>query len=192
MRTSRILLVTLTLIVGFAGCGRIRRYHEGVRQRERQSMEGLAARIAYLTPPNSTTAIPKDFFTYDGFRDWFRCPLVYPYQLVAIDTQARARLEVYLPPEPGADSNKSSRGLSPSRSLSVDAIAIDRRFACFRLAATTAYALFRFEGPKPAEPELFATEAELFDAARTAGFVRPGRLVPVAEFIKSYFEIGRA
>jgi hypothetical protein len=31
--------------------------------------------------------VPKDFYYYDGFRDWWRFPLVYPYSIGCIDTK---------------------------------------------------------------------------------------------------------
>ena len=37
-----------------------------------------------------------DFYNYDGFRDWYRFPLVYPYHIIMIDTYDRGWLEEYI------------------------------------------------------------------------------------------------
>ena len=37
-----------------------------------------------------------DFYNYDGFRDWYRFPLVYPYHITMIDTFDRGWLDEYV------------------------------------------------------------------------------------------------
>ena len=42
------------------------------------------------------TGYHPDFYNYDGFRDWYRFPLVYPYRITMIDTYDRGWLEEYI------------------------------------------------------------------------------------------------
>ena len=44
---------------------------------------------------NRITSHP-DFYTYEGFRDFYRFPLVYPYHITMIDTYDRGWLEEYI------------------------------------------------------------------------------------------------
>lgn len=37
------------------------------------------------TPDTLRSSVPETFYTYFGFRDWYRYPLVYPYSLNCID-----------------------------------------------------------------------------------------------------------
>ena len=43
-----------------------------------------------------TIGYRPDFYNYDGFRDWYRFPLVYPYHITMIDTFDRGWLEEYI------------------------------------------------------------------------------------------------
>lgn len=51
--------------------------------------------------------IPGEYYTYAGFRDYYRMPLIYPYSLVAIDIPDRAILEDESGVKILLDSNKS-------------------------------------------------------------------------------------
>jgi hypothetical protein len=43
-------------------------------------------------PAETLPTVNPDYFTYFGFRDWWRWPLVYPYSIHAIDTVDHGRL----------------------------------------------------------------------------------------------------
>ena len=43
-------------------------------------------KLKSYVPPEELKYIDEDFFTYPGFRDWWRFPLVYPYSIYCIDT----------------------------------------------------------------------------------------------------------
>lgn len=65
----------LCLVVLLTGCGRVKRKLSGGSQPK---------------------APPKDpFYTYDGFRDWYRFPLKYPYQVMMIDDYDDGYLQLF-------------------------------------------------------------------------------------------------
>ena len=57
-----------------------------------------AAAVIYKidTMIDRTIGYRPDFYNYDGFRDWYRFPLIYPYQIITIDGFDRGRLEEYI------------------------------------------------------------------------------------------------
>ena len=63
----------LCLVVLLAGCGRMKKF------------KGNEAKKPALDP----------FYTYAGFRDWYRFPLKYPYQVMMVDTWSHGSLERY-------------------------------------------------------------------------------------------------
>ena len=67
---------------------------------------------------NRITSHP-DFYSYEGFRDFYRFPLVYPYHITMIDTYGRGWLEEYI----GGDIENSSES---SNSILSDISAIIR------------------------------------------------------------------
>ncbi len=76
----------------------------------------------------------EGFYTYDGFRDWWRIPVSFPYHIVITDTFRSGSLETYNPEESIADPNISSRA-----ALESDIIG---------LALTESYAIFHHENGK--------------------------------------------
>ncbi len=71
------------------------------------------------------------FYTYTGYRDWWRFPLEYPYQMLMIDTFRAGYLEQYNPAYPVEDPNQSSTALLQDITL----IAREKEFAALQTAS---------------------------------------------------------
>src|SRR5262245_52027323 len=67
------------------GCGQL----PAARERAAANAQRRAEHIAKLkshVPANVLKTVDPEFYTYSGFRDWWRFPLVYPYSVKCIDT----------------------------------------------------------------------------------------------------------
>jgi hypothetical protein len=147
---------------------------------------GIAQRRKYLESHLSREvrdAIPANFYTYDGFRDWWRVPLVFPYQLMCIDTRDRASLEKYDPKHPVADPNKSSSGVFGD----ITRVATDNRFLVFetRSGSTTSYGILRYGSGMRSD---FGKEAEMWSAATEAGYSGGRVLLTVDDLFSAYYD----
>ena len=156
------------------------------------AQEGLQNRIAVLSETLSASdaqAVPEDFYQYSGFRDWYRMPLVFPWQLQAIDVTDYFRLERHNGKGSVQEPNQSSEPTSPLVELSH--LSFDGRMLLFKLLFKKQegeeYGIFGFEDGDFA---FFATKTELWDAARSRGFRGLGRLVPASEAYDSYWTPG--
>jgi hypothetical protein len=100
-----ILAVALALtcigILAIEGAGalhhRVERFTRYNAERAQQEELRHAARVnavKALNPSVLTTPINDEFWTYDGFRDWYRVPVRYPYSMESIDTLDAAALHV--------------------------------------------------------------------------------------------------
>ncbi len=170
------------------GCGCS---HTEARQEE--AGEWLQDRKAVLSETLTEAeaqAVPEDFYGYSGFRDWYRMPLVFPWQLQAIDVTDYFRLERHNGKGSVRDPNQSSEGTSPLVELSH--LSFDGTMLLFKLLfkkqGVEEYGIFGFAS---GEFEFFATEAELWEAARSRGFRGLGRLVPASEAYDSYWTPGK-
>lgn len=167
------------------GCGCS---HTETRQ-EATAEEWLRDRKAVLEetlPEAEAQAVPEDFYSYSGFRDWYRMPLVFPWQLQAIDVTDSFRLERHNGKGSVREPNQSSEPTSPLVELSD--LSFDGTMLLFKLLfkkqGGEEYGIFGFED---GGFEFFATEAELWDAARSRGFRGLGRLVSANEAYDSYW-----
>ncbi len=57
------------------------------------------------------TVPPAEFFSYNGFCDWWRIPLKFPYQIMICDTFDSGMLEKYDPKYPVENPNVSSTSI---------------------------------------------------------------------------------
>ena len=170
----------------FGGCDR---WQRSVEARKQAAHDGLTTRKAFLAaslPESERSAVPEDFYAYEGLRDWFRMPLVFPYQLEAIDSTLSFNLVRYNGKASVRDPNKSSEnvrdGSSPMTTLSH--LSFDRTMLLFKKEGVDEYGIFSFlEGGFAS----FATEAELWTSAQGRGFSGPKRLIPVATVFDNYW-----
>ena len=122
---ARIILVSSLVLAAVAFLGGCDRWQRSVEARKQAARDGLTARKTFLSaalPESERSAVPEDFYAYEGLRDWFRMPLVFPYQLEAVDSTLCFNLMRYNGKASVRDSNKSSEnvrdGASPMTTLS--------------------------------------------------------------------------
>ena len=94
MRSCKLMVISIMLFT-LTGCGR------GLGQMADSIIVWIlnhAAAVIYKIDAkiNSSIGYRPDFYNYDGFRDWYRFPLVYPYHIIMIDTYDRGWLEEYI------------------------------------------------------------------------------------------------
>ena len=186
---ARIILVSSLVLAAVAFLGGCDRWQRSVEARKQAARDGLTARKAFLAgalPESERSAVPEDFYAYEGLRDWFRMPLVFPYQLEAIDSTLSFNLVRYNGTASVRDTNKSSEnvrdGSSPMTTLSH--LSFDRRMLLFKKEGVDEYGIFSFLDGGFAS---FATEAELWTSAQGQGFSGPKRLIPVATVFDNYW-----
>ena len=186
---ARIILVSSLALAALAflvGCDR---WQRSVEARKQAAHDGLTARKTFLSaalPESERSAVPEDFYAYEGLRDWFRMPLVFPYQLEAIDSTLSFNLVRYNGTASVRDPNKSSENVrdrsSPMTALSH--LSFDRTMLLFKKEGVDEYGIFSFvEGAFAS----FATESELWTSAQGRGFSGPKRLIPVATAFDNYW-----
>ena len=181
------ILMALTLCMG---CGRVKSWQ--AKQKARRAKEkaivvaGVAQRRSYLERhilDDIRSSIPESFYTYSGFRDWWRLPLVFPYQLMFIDTRDSAYLEKYDPKHPVADPNKSSSGVLGG----ITHIATDSRTLVFETTsgAATSYGMLQYGSGTRSE---YSDEEEMWSAAKKAGYSGENRLLAVDDLFSAYYD----
>ena len=79
-----VLVSSLALVAGtfLGGC---EKWQRSVEARKQAARDGLTARKAFLAgalPESERSAVPEDFYAYEGLRDWFRKFGVCPQPLV--------------------------------------------------------------------------------------------------------------
>lgn len=185
-------LLILILFVSFGtGCGKVKKwYAERKAQQERyekQSQAGLAQRKKYFEqhlPETTRKLIPDAFYTYDGFRDWWRVPLVFPYQLIYVDVTDKARLEKYNPAYPIEDPNKSSSHILRY----IIRLKTDNKLLLFEISDDNGnkheYRLFEYS---TGLQSTFNNESDMWKAAVKAGFSGTNILITPDELLKSYY-----
>jgi hypothetical protein len=150
---------------------------------------GINSRRAYLEkylPQDSVHSIPESFYTYDGFRDWWRMPLVFPYQLLCVDTRERACLEKYDARYPVEEPNKSSSQLLHG----ICRLQTDNKVLVFEWmdGDNLKYGLLVYALETQST---FGDEKSMWDAAANTGFLGKRQLVSVDEMFSRYFAYGQ-
>jgi hypothetical protein len=81
--------LTLFWTVGLLlGCGRSPELEEAATKRRAEHI----AKLKGYVPANVLKTVDPEFYTYSGFRDWWRFPLVYPYSIQCIDSLSSGHL----------------------------------------------------------------------------------------------------
>ena len=147
---------------------------------------GILRRSKYLEAhlsQETRDSIPSEFYTYDGFRDWWRLPLVFPYQLMCIDTRDSTYLETYDPKHPVADPNKSSSGVFGD----IVRLATDNSILVFETKRGTekSYGMLQYDSETRSD---FAEEKEMWAAAKQAGYTGGDVLLTVDDLFGAYYD----
>jgi signal transduction histidine kinase len=125
-----------------------------------------AKRLAMLkncVPDEFKNSVPPDFFNNEGEYDWYRFPLAYPYEILAIDSLDAGSLKRY-------DEDSYSSGFSGY----ITHLSFTKSFLLARTVAekwtknqTPAWVLFDFKTGKTIS---FKSKQELIDAAKSLGY----------------------
>jgi hypothetical protein len=154
----------------------------------KKQAEAIAARKALVDPALLASA-PEDFFTYDGFRDWWRLPLVFPYELGWIDTFETADLQRYLGGDVRDPNKSSEQNVQGVRTIT--GFAFDRRFLIGREGPpywekTRPESWFIFEF-STATLTQFTSEPEMIEAAKVRGYTGETSLKSIEQRFNEYF-----
>ena len=153
--------------------------------------EGLAARKSFLESRLDDAAkasVPDGFYDYEGQRDWYRMPLVFPYELSVADTTDILWLHRHNGKGPVSDPNRSSDQVgreNPYRPETFSRLSLDDSMLLFQSSHKSEFGLLLFSSGKF---EFFASETELFDAARRHGYTGPSRLFTATDFYDGYWK----
>jgi hypothetical protein len=133
-------------------------------------------------PEESLRSIPEAFYTYDGFRDWWRMPLVFPYQLMCVDSKDRAFLEKYDVRYSVDDPNKSSSQLC----YGISRLQTDNKVLVFERQEETnmEYGIFVYAS---ATQSAFGDEKSAWEAAAHEGFSGKPQMKSVEEMFAQYY-----
>ena len=154
-----LLFVFLCLVVLLTGCGRVKR------------------KLSGSSSPKPPPMHP--FYTYTGFRDWYRFPLKYPYQISTIDQLREGYLEEHTGGDIAAGS-KSMQGIDVGGRITHLHPLED--FAVFRKEDGT----FGYLEYATGKTTLLPTEAEL----KQACLLTPGEFKPI-EYYYNQFSKGK-
>ena len=112
--------------------------------------------LAFVPGCDDFPQLPGEgFFSYTGYRDWWRIPLVFPYQITILDSFDRGYLEKYDPSSLVADPRKETllSGITAfARSENHWFFKREKDFCVFRIAA--------------GKTEYFKSEADLLEFCR--------------------------
>ncbi len=162
-------------------------YEKGVAERAAAQLAKINARKA-LVDPALLASVPEDFFTYDGFRDWWRLPLVFPYDLVMIDTLDSANLTRFKGGDV-QDPNHSSEQLQGPQDIT--RFSFDRHFLIGRRGPVwwdknrpLDWFIFEFRTEKLT---IYSSESDMLQAAVAGGFTGDPGLKSVRERMDEYW-----
>jgi len=152
-------------------------------QREEYARQAHIAKLKSWVPAEYAGKVDPDFFTYPGFRDWFRFPLVYPYSINMVDDlQDGALVKV------GPNKRIASGGAWGAILGRLSHIAFNDRYMVGRVNSGEKWGtpkpedihwvLFEFAS---GESKTFPTEEEALAAAREVGFDSDTVLLSVEE-----------
>lgn len=180
------LLLAFALGVGLGakGLGAVRGWWSGVQARaaaDEARRVALIERLKGYVDPAARAAIPPDFYTEAGFRDWWRYPLVYPYSVTAIDT-----------PEAGA-LGREDGGSSAPDIHDITHVALDGRLLLIRQnprpdgftpGAEVNWILLEWE---TGAHTVFGSRSALLAEARKRGYTGPAQLVSLQRWGEKCF-----
>jgi len=138
---------------------------------------------SYL-PANILNNEPETFYTYSGFKDYYRFPLRYPFSIHCMDTKDNGELynEVNVMRFDENDNGEIFSGLSK-----ISKIAFDKNFLLIEQEVSSTrtdkiihhYILFNFETEKKEE---FSTLQKLVQAANQKGYNGPDKLMTLEQY----------
>lgn len=178
MRQLLLACLVATILAVADGCGCANNAREEAR---RQYIDKLKSYV----PADVLPTVPEDFYTYPGFRDWWRFPLVYPYSIHTIDDLERGRLCRHSRGQRIAHAEEKHLQIADLTHLTFDGSFMIARVDSnppppFRHAGDAlepaSWIVFRFE---TGTFDRFASEAEAISSAKEQGFAGSTKLESV-------------
>ena len=132
-------------------------------------------------PDDLNRNIPPSFYTYLGFRDWYRFPLVYPYSLNCIDSPDYG----YISDERNAiDITYSTEGAEQLEVSGITRFTFDKKLLLAELSSPSddsekTYVLFRFSNHTT---ERFDSLDALMQKADEHGYTGSDTLITIREY----------
>ena len=185
---KRLLIIALIPCL-LSGCGKIERWKAN---REKQAEKrtalveaGITQRKKYFEstiPEEIRSQIPDDFYTYSGFRDWWRLPLVFPYQLGCVDSKDKALLNKHIVGFSVKNPNESSETLI----WDINRIQTDNRMLVCEIQNPqgTSYGLFIYE---TGEKLSFDTGPDAWEVAVKSGYTGEQTFITIRELFSKYY-----
>jgi hypothetical protein len=87
-------LIVFVMVPLLLGCGQSPAAKARAAADAKRHADHIAKLRSYV-PENVLKTVGPEFYTYAGFRDWWRFPLVYPYSICCIDTLDAGHLAWY-------------------------------------------------------------------------------------------------
>jgi hypothetical protein len=134
-------------------------------------------------PPDVLATINPEYYTYFGFRDWWRFPLVYPYSIHTIDMvdwgflYDDSRVVDY---RSGTDASTST-GISGIRQLALDRnyLLLKTQKELWKEDSEIQFVIFKFSTQ---EKWTFDSEDRMFEKVKSLGFQGDLRLMTLREY----------
>ena len=190
---SIIFLTSSSLLVWFAYKEIRHHYSEFVKEQlvaEQTKIKAVNQRRANFEAflgKDVKSAIPDEFYTYSGFRDWWRAPLVYPYQILSCDTINNASICKYDIRYSVDNPNESSSQIIDW----VEKLATDNRMLLFKCShdGVVSYGILHYSD---ARIERFKSENKMVNYAMSHGYSGPDILYPVEKYYDQYYDFSHS
>lgn len=121
--------------------------------------------LKQIAQENDDTEIPDAFYTYWGFRDYYRLPITFPFSLHCIDDVDNAQLfnEKWV-----TDFDRNDNGETALSVSGIHAFAFDKRYLLAELkTAKDGFVMYDFKTDKM---EVFQSKVALLNRASQSGF----------------------
>jgi hypothetical protein len=126
--------------------------------------------------------VDTSFYTYLGFRDWWRLPLMYPYSIHCVDVVNHGQLVSEKEVANVTTANDSK--IRAMGVINITHLSFDKKLLLVRVQDTTAqYVLFDLADQNQ---EIFQSEAELLKKADLEGFSGPKKLESLQEYMARF------
>jgi hypothetical protein len=141
--------------------------------------------IKALTPDQDWSKVDDQYWNYDGFRDWFRVPIRWPYGMESIDTLDRGTLQKNVAGGRSDDPNAQCKSVADVANITH--YAWDANVLLFKELrdGKTGWGAVEFDSEIVRR---FSTEADLMKWAHDRGCKASGDLPSVKENFERYWE----
>jgi len=137
-------------------------------------------------PGTLSNKIPTSFYSYFGFRDWYRYPLIYPYSINCIDVADFGQI---YDERNAVDITYDDKGVNQLQVYGITKFAFDKNYLIAKLSSQfdteeRGYVIFKFSSQ---EYEQFNNYSELMKKANEYGY-EGSDLITIKEYDKLFFK----